>query len=77
MENKKNKKSFFFKYHIGYTKIMDKKILFLVNGLGLGNSTRCYAIIERLKKLNNKIYIVTSGNGEWFLLSNNPTQMYM
>jgi len=65
MENKKNKKSFFFKYHIGYTKIMDKKILFLVNGLGLGNSTRCYAIIERLKKLNNKIYIVTSGNGEW------------
>ena len=45
---------------------MNKKILFLINGLGLGNSTRCYAIIERLKKLNNSIYIVTSGNGKWF-----------
>jgi len=45
---------------------MHKKILFLVNGLGLGNSTRCYAVIQRLKELNNKIYVVTSGNGEWF-----------
>jgi len=45
---------------------MNKKILFLINGLGLGNSTRCYAIIEKLKKLNNKVYVVTSGNGKWF-----------
>ena len=45
---------------------MNKKILFLINGLGLGNSTRCYAIIERLKKLDNSIYVVTSGNGKWF-----------
>ena len=45
---------------------MSKKVLFLVNGLGLGNSTRCYAIIESLKKSNSKIYVVTSGNGEWF-----------
>lgn len=45
---------------------MSKKILFLVNGLGLGNSTRCYAIIQRLKKSHAKIAIVTSGNGSWF-----------
>ena len=41
---------------------MSKKILFLVNGLGLGNSIRCYSIIERLKKQNNEITVVTSGN---------------
>tara|TARA_B100000780_G_C21120711_1_gene453916 strand:+ start:1410 stop:2486 length:1077 start_codon:yes stop_codon:yes gene_type:complete len=45
---------------------MKKKILFLINGLGLGNSTRCFAIIQRLKKLDNDISIVTSGNGKWF-----------
>ena len=45
---------------------MGKKILFLVNGLGLGNSIRCYSIIERLKKHNSEITVVTSGNGEWF-----------
>jgi len=45
---------------------MKKKILFLVNGLGLGNSTRCFAIIERLKKLGKDISVVTSGNGSWF-----------
>ena len=45
---------------------MDKKILFLVNGLGLGNSTRCYAIIESLIKKSCEVSIITSGNGEWF-----------
>ena len=45
---------------------MNKKILFLVNGLGLGNSIRCYSIIERLKRHNNEITVITSGNGEWF-----------
>ena len=29
-----------------------KKILFLVNGLGLGNSIRIYSLIERLNKDN-------------------------
>jgi uncharacterized protein (TIGR00661 family) len=45
---------------------VNKKILFLINGLGLGNSTRCFAIIERLKLLNAEISIITSGNGKWF-----------
>jgi len=45
---------------------MSKKILFLINGLGLGNSTRCSAIIENLVKKNCEISIITSGNGEWF-----------
>ena len=43
-----------------------KKILFLVNGLGLGNSIRIYSIIQRLKKQNAELYVVTSGNGKWF-----------
>ena len=43
-----------------------KKILFLVNGLGLGNSIRIYSIIQRLKKENAQLYVVTSGNGKWF-----------
>ena len=45
---------------------MSKKILFLINGLGLGNSTRCSAIIESLVKKNCEISVITSGNGEWF-----------
>ena len=31
---------------------MNRKILFLINGLGLGNSTRCLAIIEKLIEKN-------------------------
>ena len=45
---------------------MNKKILFLINGLGLGNSTRCYAIIKSLIRKDCEISIITSGNGEWF-----------
>tara|TARA_B100001057_G_scaffold301008_1_gene301186 strand:+ start:1020 stop:2090 length:1071 start_codon:yes stop_codon:yes gene_type:complete len=45
---------------------MNKKILFLVNGLGLGNSTRCYAIIQSLIKNKCEVSIITSGNGKWF-----------
>ncbi len=45
---------------------MIKKILFLINGLGLGNSTRCYAIIKSLVKNKCEVSIITSGNGEWF-----------
>lgn len=50
-------------------KIKNKySIIFFINGLGLGNSTRCYAIIEELKKINKntKIIVATSGNGYWF-----------
>lgn len=43
-------------------------LIFFVNGLGLGNSTRCYSIIDAIKKKNKKVNIIvaTSGNGYWF-----------
>ena len=41
-----------------------KKILFIVNGLGLGNSTRCESIIESLIFKGKTIDIITSGNGK-------------
>ncbi len=43
-----------------------KKILFLINGLGLGNATRCHAIIEELIDKNCDVSIMTSGNGIWY-----------
>ena len=45
---------------------MTKRILFLVNGLGLGNSTRCHAVIERLINRGAEVAIATSGNGLWY-----------
>jgi UDP:flavonoid glycosyltransferase YjiC (YdhE family) len=42
------------------------RALFLVNGLGLGNSTRCHAVIQKLKANGAEIEVVTSGNGEWY-----------
>ena len=45
---------------------MNKKILFLVNGLGLGNSIRCFSIIQRLRKFKTEINLVCSGNSAWF-----------
>jgi len=42
------------------------RILFLVNGLGLGNSTRCHAVIEQLLTAGSDIEVVTSDNGLWF-----------
>jgi len=50
---------------------MVKKILFLINGLGLGNSTRCSAIIERLILKKCEVSVITSGNGEWFFKNKN------
>lgn len=44
---------------------MKERIIFLINGLGLGNSTRCEALINILKK-NFDIYLVLSGNSEWY-----------
>lgn len=41
-------------------------VLFLVNGLGLGNSTRCHAIIQHLHAKKARIEVVTSGNGIWY-----------
>ena len=45
---------------------MTTRALFLVNGLGLGNSTRCHAIIQRLRESGVNIDVVTSGNGLWY-----------
>lgn len=42
------------------------RVLFLVNGLGLGNSTRCEAIIKELETQGAEVRIATSGNGLWF-----------
>jgi uncharacterized protein (TIGR00661 family) len=46
---------------------MTIKVLFVVNGLGLGNSTRCLAVMEELSKAGITLEVVTSGNGSWFL----------
>lgn len=45
---------------------MSAKILLLINGLGLGNSTRCHAIIQHLLCLGATVRVVTSGNGAWY-----------
>jgi hypothetical protein len=37
--------------------------LFLINGLGLGNSTRCHAVIQHLAAEGCEIHVLTSGNG--------------
>jgi len=42
------------------------RILFLVNGLGLGNSTRCHAVIQYLREKGVDIEVITSGNGAWY-----------
>jgi len=40
-------------------------ILFAVNGLGMGNSTRCHVVIQRLVT-EAEVHVVTSGNGLFF-----------
>ncbi|MBF0587930.1 MAG: hypothetical protein HQL53_02255 [Magnetococcales bacterium] len=45
---------------------MTPRILFLVNGLGLGNATRCDAVIQALHRHGAEIQVVTSGNGLWY-----------
>ena len=37
--------------------------LFIINGLGMGNSTRCHAIIEHLLENRVRVHVLTSGNG--------------
>src|SRR5258708_6226675 len=37
--------------------------LFVINGLGLGNSTRCHAVMEHLAQAGCRIHVLTSGNG--------------
>jgi uncharacterized protein (TIGR00661 family) len=47
-----------------------KRILFLINGLGLGNSTRCEALIQKLIKKGFAITVATSGNGYDYFKNN-------
>jgi UDP:flavonoid glycosyltransferase YjiC (YdhE family) len=42
------------------------RVLFIVNGLGLGNSTRCHSVIQSLHERGAKISVATSGNGLWY-----------
>jgi UDP:flavonoid glycosyltransferase YjiC (YdhE family) len=41
-------------------------ILFAINGLGMGNSTRCHVVIQRLAA-EAEVHVITSGNGLFFL----------
>jgi uncharacterized protein (TIGR00661 family) len=43
--------------------VPDARVLFIVNGLGLGNSTRCDAIIQQMDHERVSVDVVTSGNG--------------
>ena len=45
---------------------MTRTCLFITNGLGLGNSTRCYAVMEHLVEQGFRIHVLTSGNGLTF-----------
>src|SRR2546421_12970587 len=42
---------------------MKTNCLFIVNGLGMGNSTRCFAIMVHLHDRGASIHVLTSGNG--------------
>lgn len=42
------------------------RVLFIVNGLGLGNSTRCDSIARRLAGNGCEIDVMTSGNGMFY-----------
>ena len=43
--------------------MLEKRVLFIINGLGLGNSTRCSAVIHELFVAGCKIDVVSSANG--------------
>lgn len=45
---------------------MTLRALFLVNGLGLGNSSRCHAVIQQLVARGVAVEVVTSANGYWY-----------
>ena len=47
------------------------KFLFVINGLGLGNSTRCEPIIDLLEKGGHDLHLATSGNGLFYYEGNN------
>lgn len=41
-----------------------KPILFVVNGMGLGNSTRCLAVVEHLHQMGHAIEVASFQNGQ-------------
>jgi len=54
-----------------------KKILFIINGLGMGNSTRCDSIIQKIQSRKLEVDIITSGNGiEYFKKRNYINEKY-
>lgn len=56
---------------------MKKRVLFIINGLGLGNSTRCSAIIHELFALEYQIDVITSSNGlSYFSESNEVANLF-
>ena len=42
---------------------MSQTCLFVINGLGMGNSTRCHAVMEPLARAGWRVHVLTSGNG--------------
>jgi UDP:flavonoid glycosyltransferase YjiC (YdhE family) len=42
---------------------MSRNCLFAINGLGMGNSTRCHAVMEHLAEAGVNLHVLTSGNG--------------
>ena len=42
------------------------RVLFVVSGLGLGNSTRCHAVVQKLHAGGAEVEVLTSGNGLWY-----------
>ncbi len=42
---------------------VSRTCLFVINGLGLGNSTRCHAVMEYLAEAGARLHVLTSGNG--------------
>lgn len=50
-----------------FTLQVSRACLFVINGLGLGNSTRCHAVIENLADAGCSIHVLTSGNGLAYL----------
>lgn len=43
-----------------------KTVLFFINGLGLGNSTRCHSVIQHLAEAGVRVEVLTSGNGLYY-----------
>ncbi len=50
---------------------VSRSCLFVINGLGMGNSTRCYAVMEHLAEAGSHIHVLTSGNGLTFFQDKN------